>query len=112
MQLLCPKCHSLMNRYERNDVAVVDRVVDAVAARSLLVLEIELDVDKEALAVPPLLLEHAVEPVQDDAVKLDRHPTLPRSTAAAYSSARSPSASSGSIRRMCGMRRILRTRGR
>ena len=70
-----------------DDLAVVDRVLDPVAARSLLVLEVELDVDEEALAVAPLLLEDAVEAVQDDAVELDRHATLPRSIAAAAASA-------------------------
>ena len=67
----------------RDDRPVVDGVLDPVAARSLLVLEVELDVDEESLSVPPLLLEHAVEAVQDDAVELDRHATRPRSIAAA-----------------------------
>ena len=40
-------------------------------------LEVELDVDEEPLAVAPLLLEHAVEAVQDDAAELDRHRDAP-----------------------------------
>ena len=56
-----------------DDLAVIDGVLDPVAARGLLVLEVELDVDEESLAVAPFLLEHAVEPVEDDPVELDRH---------------------------------------
>ena len=46
--------------------------------------ELELDVDEEPLPVAPLVLEHAVEPVELDPVELDPHArTVPRSTAAA-----------------------------
>ena len=60
-----------------DDVAVVDRVLDPVAVRRLIVGEVELDVDEEALAVAPLLLEHAVIAVQHDPVELDRHVRRP-----------------------------------
>ena len=45
----------------RNDVAVVDGVLDPVARRRRRVHEVELDVDEEALAFRPLLVEHTVE---------------------------------------------------
>ena len=66
-----------------DDLAIVDRILDLVGARRLLVLQVELDVDEEPLAVATLVLEDAVKAVEDDAAKLDRHATLPRSTAAA-----------------------------
>ena len=57
----------------RDDVAVVDGVLDPVGRRRRRVGEVELEVDEEALTVAPLLLEHAVEAVQLDAAELDRH---------------------------------------
>ena len=62
-------------------------------------LELELDVDEESLALTPLLLEHAVEAVQDDAAQLDRHATLARSIAAAAASASTCGATSWARKR-------------
>ena len=54
----------------RRDVAVVDRVLDPVARRSRLA-DLELDVEEEALALSPLLVEDAVEALQLEPAQLD-----------------------------------------
>ena len=89
----------------RHDIPVVDGVLDAVGRRRARVGEVELEVDEEPLPLSPLVLQHAVERMELDALHLDRHAgnvpswsgavpassssaaTRPRSTAAAAASA-------------------------
>jgi len=67
----------------RDDLAVVDSIIDGVRQGRLVRLEVELDVDQKSLPVSALRVEDSVKGVQRNAVKLDRHATRPRSIAAA-----------------------------
>src|SRR5439155_18846794 len=72
---------------ELREPAVVDGLVDEVA-RTRRLLDVDPEIDEEALPEPPLLLEVAVVPEHGESRELDRHATMvPRSTAAATASA-------------------------
>src|SRR5262245_59373819 len=73
--------------YERGEPPVIHRVLDPVA-RGRRTTDVDPEVDEEALAEPPLLLQVPVMTEDDQPDQLDRHAViLPRSTAAETASA-------------------------